>query len=418
MNADFIQKALESYALSTELDAWYFDESNEPAAGAQLTPGAAFCRLVKRCPEGVRLCALSHAQAAEGAHNFGEPYINRCHAGMVMITAPVMADGKKHAVCAFPSMMWDWDEVAVAELCSRVEHLPLEREELLSLSRSVTVFSSRQAQARADILALVAERLDQGDTSEKRNRRFFHRQQMNINDVVSENKRTDELSTLDKRLSADYPMHLEQDLLSRVRLGDRSGARGIINDLLGYIFYRTSGNLDIMKARILELVVVISRAAVESGAELNRLFGLNYNSILELSHITTYENVCLWVVKTLDAFMDTVYNTQSLKSSSFLSPALDYIRTNYAESLTLDAVARHIHISSYYLSHLFKDELGITFVDYLTRVRVEEARQLLKHTEFSVQEIALRVGYEDPSYFCKVFKKATGQTPHRYRRGL
>ena len=76
-----------------------------------------------------------------------------------------------------------------------------------------------------------------------------------------------------------------------------------------------------------------------------------------------------------------------------------------------------MHISPYYLSHLFKEELDITFIEYLTRVRIEEARRLLFQTSMSIQEITQRVGYVDPSYFSRVFKKVTGMTPNRYRRG-
>jgi len=64
---------------------------------------------------------------------------------------------------------------------------------------------------------------------------------------------------------------------------------------------------------------------------------------------------------------------------------------------------------------LFKQVTGISFKEYLNKVRIEEAKSLLEHTDYSIMEIAVACGYSDQSYFTKVFKKATGITPKQYR---
>jgi two-component system response regulator YesN len=99
-----------------------------------------------------------------------------------------------------------------------------------------------------------------------------------------------------------------------------------------------------------------------------------------------------------------------------LASALNYIRENHKNNISLEDVSQHIYISPYYLSHLFKEELGITFVEYLTKVRIEEAKKLLKNSSMSIVAIASEVGYEDASYFSKVFKKMTGLSPNQYRK--
>ena len=81
-------------------------------------------------------------------------------------------------------------------------------------------------------------------------------------------------------------------------------------------------------------------------------------------------------------------------------------------------MARKVYISPYYLSHLFREELNITFLEYLTMVRMEEAKKLLKDTSLSIVAIASQVGYEDASYFSKVFKKYVGISPAQYRKNL
>ena len=81
-------------------------------------------------------------------------------------------------------------------------------------------------------------------------------------------------------------------------------------------------------------------------------------------------------------------------------------------------MAQQISISPYYLSHMFREELAITFVEYLTMVRMEEAKKLLKDPSLSIVAIASQVGYEDASYFSKVFKKHVGMSPNRYRKNI
>ena len=211
-------------------------------------------------------------------------------------------------------------------------------------------------------------------------------------------------------------MEKENELLNRVRMGDRQGAKKILNELLAVIFLHTSGNIELIKARVLELVVVISRAAVEGGAKLDKLLGLNYSFISELASKNKFEDVCFWIVKVLDTFLDTVYEARSIKNSKLLEEAIQYIRENYHEKLSLENVAEKIYISPYYLSHLFKEELGITFLEYLTRIRMEEAKKLLMDRSLTILDISLRIGYDDPGYFSKVFKKNIGVSPSQYRK--
>lgn len=419
LDAEKMNQLLSSFALATGLDAFYSSADEAVQMSTAECPGTAFCSIIRSCPNGLARCKKSHADCGLAAYRLGEPYISRCHAGLVTITAPVVrAESYLGSITCCPAMMWDWDEVAVQELVQHTADLPLSREVLLVTSRSIRVLTSKQASAIADILYSTATSFTAEEGPQLVTNRTINHQQMHMAGVIMETKQADAaISALEQRSQSSYPLYMERELLGKVRVGDRAGARGILNDLMGHIFYRTAGNLDVMKARILELVIMISRAAVEGGASLEKLFGLNYNFIAELSGLMVYEDICLWVVRMLDAFMDTVYETRNIKNARFLGDALEYIRAHYVTNLTLEEVAQQIHISPFYLSHLFKEELDITFIEYLTRVRIEEARRLLTQTNSSVQDIALQVGYEDPSYFSKVFKKLTGITPNRYRRG-
>ena len=101
-----------------------------------------------------------------------------------------------------------------------------------------------------------------------------------------------------------------------------------------------------------------------------------------------------------------------------LIQAIGFIDEHYPdESISLDRVARKVNISPNYFSAMFSQEVGKTFVEYLTSKRIGEAKRMLRQTDKRSSEIAFAVGYRDPHYFSFVFKKVSGCTPSEYRRG-
>lgn len=96
---------------------------------------------------------------------------------------------------------------------------------------------------------------------------------------------------------------------------------------------------------------------------------------------------------------------------------IDYTQKHYREDLSIQDLADYCSINANYVSQLFKQEMGITFISYLTTLRIEHASWLLDHTDETVFAIASQVGYNDYFYFAKVFKKVTGHTPTAYRKG-
>ncbi len=99
--------------------------------------------------------------------------------------------------------------------------------------------------------------------------------------------------------------------------------------------------------------------------------------------------------------------------------AVAFIKKNYHDKdISLQKVASEVALSHYYFSHIFKDELKITFIEYLTKIRMEAAARLLKNRNLSVNQIAYAVGYQDPNYFSKVFKRYMKTSPIEYRSSL
>ena len=95
--------------------------------------------------------------------------------------------------------------------------------------------------------------------------------------------------------------------------------------------------------------------------------------------------------------------------------ACEYIEKNFQENINLNKISNYVSLSKNYFCNIFKKETGITIWDYLIKIRMEEAKQMLLDTGLKTYEVSERVGYDDPSYFGRLFKKYTGFTPIEFR---
>ncbi|TVX97322.1 response regulator [Cohnella terricola] len=118
---------------------------------------------------------------------------------------------------------------------------------------------------------------------------------------------------------------------------------------------------------------------------------------------------CLRILADMSAKRSNVASLQMMEAERFITG--HYMN----EELTLNDICSHLYISTSYFSTLFKQHTGMTFVEYLTRTRIEQAKQLLAITTHKTYEIAQQVGYGDPHYFSVIFKRHTGLTPKEYR---
>ena len=132
----------------------------------------------------------------------------------------------------------------------------------------------------------------------------------------------------------------------------------------------------------------------------------NATQVKELQDLL--EDVAMSVVHRINR-----YNKKNI--NQILQKAMDYICENYTMSITLNELAEHTYVSTYYLSRMFKKELGKNFVEYLNEVRIDKAKELLKDNKYKTYEVAELVGIQDPHYFSKIFKKYVNMTPTEYK---
>lgn len=213
-------------------------------------------------------------------------------------------------------------------------------------------------------------------------------------------------------------VYLQQEpaLIAAIRKGERHLAREIINRVLVGIYFLGRKRIDLLKSLVLELVVMMSRAAVEAGASPAEILGGNYRGLNELAVIRDDETLTPWLADMLERVMDAIHDHRRYQNISLMNRAVHYMQEHLAEDLTRDQVARVAGLSPSRFSHLVREQLNSSFTELMVGYRVDHASRLLIRTTSSIAEVALACGFTDQSYFTKVFKKRTGQTPLAYRR--
>ncbi|WP_440894762.1 response regulator transcription factor [Amphibacillus sp. Q70] len=207
---------------------------------------------------------------------------------------------------------------------------------------------------------------------------------------------------------ATHPIHL---LITDIRMPKMTGLKLLAN---------------LEKQNILPMVIVISAySEFEYAQEALRFGVINYllkpigktkliEAVDEALKKQEQQDKSKLMKKIIDEKLIDIDRNDTQSRS--IKQAIAYIDEYFDADITLKEVAEHVHLNSSYLSTLFKEELNLSFTDYLTRVRIQRAKQLLLTTDLNVTEIAESVGYNTPKYFNKVFKEQVELTPSLFRK--
>ena len=232
---------------------------------------------------------------------------------------------------------------------------------------------------------------------------------INLVDNVKELKITGEIPN-------HYSISKEKELLSLIKQSNEKKAKEILNEVLTSLFVSEGLNLKILRSRVFELIVLLSRTVVEVGVEIEEVFGINCYLLDDVYRIDDLDELLRWSNDILNKFMDLVFGLKNIKNKDIIFKSIAYLNKNYMCHVTLEQVAEHVALSPAYFSSVFKKEMQVNFSDYLNKIRIENSKKLLLDSNIKLVEISYLVGFESQSYFTKVFKKSEGITPKQYRQ--
>lgn len=364
------------------------------------------CTFLKALPGTPPVCVDLHLRGVRQAEQLGGRYIYSCASGLTYCASPIIVGGVlAGGLAAGPVLLMETEDL----LEDLAERRQVSRGRIDALRTFLNGIPQVEP-ARMSYLSLqlFADAVCIGDTSrELMLQRGEGWQQRFIAQYVHQVK--------DSGQGGRYPIEKEQELFSAVARGDRNAANALLNELLGHIFFFTA-DPDIGQIRVIELLLVLSRAAIQGGGNPEVVLAASDQYIQKLRRLRSREEAAQWLAQALHRYTDLVFSFVNVKHRNTIRKAMSYMRLNCERNLTLGEVADYVGYSHTHFSKVFKEEMGCGFRTYLNQTRVEKSKVLLLADSAPMSEICSACGFEDQSYFCKVFKRLVGVTPDRYRK--
>ena len=356
-----------------------------------------FCTLCKRyCSFSHKLasyevpCSRMHLDAIQESRKLGGSYLYTCPIGFFFWTSPFFS-GERFAGALISSGILSADRQLALDRMVKVCKGDVPSAEIAGYLDDIPEKSNEDAKVLAQMMLLCAEQISCRDSS--------------LDD-------SEEYS--DKKNYRPNFLDQERSLIASLRRGDSAEAQNIMQELLNGLNIASNGNLERLKLKAIELVVMLSRtgANAENSEE---LVEANTRYVKRIEDSKTVDEVTGNMRLILDQMAGKLFSFQGVRHASALRKAERFIWENFNRKISLKEIADVSGLSAPYFSTIFKEEMGENLSTYLNRLRVEKASSMLRETEFPINGISAACGFEDQSWFSKIFKHYTGYSPCQYR---
>ena len=213
----------------------------------------------------------------------------------------------------------------------------------------------------------------------------------------------------------NYPLNLEKEIFDAVQKGNRETAEKSSSVFFDWMVetYEPKNDSSV-RLKALEFVLWSEHLSFyDGGLGVYRM--TDRGNYLDEAQNLDIASLKKWYVSKIGRAAGKLETKTRSRADSLIDAAKRYIDTHFQNDISLDDISQELDISPYYFSRIFKEEAGVTFVEYLTNVRMDKAREMLRNPEISVKDIASAVGYQDANYFSRIFKRLEGRTPTEYR---
>jgi two-component system response regulator YesN len=207
-----------------------------------------------------------------------------------------------------------------------------------------------------------------------------------------------------------------ESILREMKLGEEKDLVKAIQELIANI--RNSNiSFRLYQISLMEMMTEIFKLGRNYQLDMDRILGSDFSINTKIYQLASLEALREWLTDICLKIRGSIRRERTDSAKMLINKALDYLRVHYSDSeLSVDILCNDLNVSATYFSVLFKRETGMSFVNYLTKVRMESALQLLNKTDEKSYNISTMVGYTEPNYFSYVFKKYYGVSPSNYRK--
>ncbi len=238
---------------------------------------------------------------------------------------------------------------------------------------------------------------------------------LETSDAVNENLfshilHEDDIIDKNVGLESDYEQLIETEIYARVSENEDKMVELSFEQLYERMSSDPSMNFDTIKKWMIGLIVGFEKRWEKVLAK------DDYRVLGDI--ISAKDEKALFLIgqRYLQESLKAIAASRQSKANSIIEKADQYIEEHYQEDISLDEIAKYVNLSSYYFSRFYKNSTGTSFIDKMVLVRMDKAKELLKREDLSVKDVSFMVGYVDPNYFSKIFKKSTGYNASEYKK--
>ncbi len=407
---DILNNNLQTYSYATNITLVLLDKDGNQIG--QFGQPYQYCSLFheatgKYCP-----CSRTHQDSSLMSLNLGDSYIYMCPGGLIHFTVPIVKEKSYQGSVVAGPIVLDYPDMTLVDGIIQKYNISLDyRRKLYTALTAVPLIEPFQARHLSKLLFLLVTNLIIGEAERMKELSDKAFQQAKIGEYIQLTKEDTSPST-----PSQYAM--ENSLINDVLSGNSAGAKAMLNEMLGQIYFTSGNNIDIIKVRTIELVALLSRATYKAGFSENSVYHMTEKFMQELTNVKNLTDLSYVLMETLDQFTNLAFSQTTNNNLSVIKKGIAYINDHYNQNLTLDMAAEHVGLNPAYFSTLFKKEMGVNFSNYVINLKIDKAKLLLKNSNLSLINIAIELGFDNQSYFSNVFKKATGMTPKQYRQSI
>jgi AraC-like DNA-binding protein/ligand-binding sensor protein len=377
---------------------------------------ASFCDLCKRYHEkkswdkGEYPCTQMHIANFGKARRAGGSYIYMCKLGLMYWLSPLFSNGRFAGTLVAAGVL-GISRQKIAEKIMDISGGAISKEQALWFLLPLKEKKYEEIKALARLLLVCAEQVSRDTRGYGETMSRITKQEYYLSNQIRQTKMNP---------GGDFPegRHLDKErmLIASLRRGDNETGRKILNELLSLFPRRNENDFARIQLRAIEMVVLLSRAAVAPDAsEDNAMLEANNRYLKRIQETRNLEELTNVIHIIVDRMAGRIFSFQGVRHASALRKAERFIWENYTRKISLQEVAGVSGLSAPYFSTIFKEEMGENLSAYLNRLRVEKAAAMLKKTELPIGEIVTACGFEDQSWFSKIFKSYIGMSPGKYR---
>lgn len=403
-----LEASVNAFSRITGVPVTYYDNSG--AILKEYSPERKICGKFKIYSRSNSKCRSLLKFAGNFSSGLGEPYIFFCRAGLSNMAFPLIENGSVEGYfIAGPFVMKKLKSSSISNFVQMNAINDDELTDIMDFAGTLPVFTIEEISSLS-ILFYNSVVSTMNSSADYQNAKKDFNDQITLGGMIRQSKKD--------RLSSAFPAEMTDDLINAIIGGKTVQAEKISSRIFERLYVICLGDLDEIKTMILWITAtIIKNFSGEERFSFGEFAEMDMDIINKINEAATTDELSetfRGLIKRISAdLVSSVYPG----ASPLIARSLRYIKSNYTRKIKLTDISSELHVNPTYFSALFSQEMGRPFTDYILELRISKAKDLLRNTNMDIVDISGASGFENQSYFTKIFRKRTGQTPRQYRQG-